>query len=262
MTANPQNFNAANLGDIAKHASLVSVLTDLARPDDKKAQLSMGIYFETHAFRPHCPLTEDRIEAWRRFAAPLAGTVAGARYLEMERIAVDEGRYLCSTSLAGLLLDTFDGWRARALLCERDEHCRDELARAFPAATLLEDCDRLASALDGMDAGSEPPGWVVGLVDPFVWSEAVSRSVEIWLKVLNRHWGMKAPVAVLCFGYGMGRGDWPSINAGDLRQVGTHETRIEARGLGSKVYGLSLMANRKARGIVRAGLEQLGWVFG
>lgn len=281
---NQQFSNVGNLGDIHKHASLTTILMRLGR---KAPQAEGGLYFESHAFLPRCPIRAEQAEAWRLFSSSLPATPEAERYRELEEEAVGQGEYLCSTGLAAELVGGLGNGRVGAVLCDRDEPCREALGRCFPGAWIGSAAADLGAGLDarlpglggkagaeaetrpvcpviqdgGSGAGIAEPAWVVGMIDPFAWGDeeaVVLREVVVRLGMLAER---GAAAAVLCFGYGLEGGDWPAIRSRDMDFRGFSCTRLQARGLDDKVYGLGLYADRRAFRAVKTGLAELGWVF-
>lgn len=238
---NPQVRNASNLGDIIKHAALVSLIDVLAARTPGAL-----VYVDTHTFLLETDCTNP--DRWRAEVATEATAHAAAQtYRDAERAYVDRGRYRCST---GLVRDRLLRRRVSFILAESDPGTRRELETQLEKEGIrphefLEDARQLADV-----TLPDAVGTLFALVDPFVLDDSLWTSVACGLERLIEH---ATDAVVEVFTYHRGPVVWPASPAGVAGPVATIDRRP---------FHVALYASAGvARDVEKCGLA-LGWERG
>src|SRR5208283_2112949 len=176
IESNPQFRNVGNLGDILKHAALVS----LAKIAINRTKKKMA-YIDTHAFLLSAPCTNA--EQWHAtMTAEYKALESPYKdYFMAERQIMDNLSYRCS---AGLILDLLNasGISYKAYLGESDPQTRAKLTQQL-GDEKQEYCEILSEAEvlstiklpDDIDT-------VLMLVDPFVLDDGLWKAVSSSLR--------------------------------------------------------------------------------
>ncbi|MDX9722854.1 MAG: hypothetical protein RBU37_19045 [Myxococcota bacterium] len=121
---NRQDHNAANLGDLAKHAALAA-LTQLFVSRNPTFN-----WLDTHAYKLETTPTEPLRKDWSEQLQALATSHPGYQaYQQLEEAFLARSRYLCSS---GVVLE-LAGKSARLFLAEKHPATRAELRRQLEA---------------------------------------------------------------------------------------------------------------------------------
>ena len=177
---NKQDSNVGNLGDILKHAALVSLLDMFLEGEEPI------VWVDTHAYalEATCP----NVPRWRReVTAELAGSPDFQRYVDLQHRLDGNSTYRCST---GILVDVArQATRTTPFLIlgERDDATRRALVaqlanEVLRAHAVLEDAEQL------VQVEIPPlPYRVLALVDPFTLEQSMWAAVSAGLSRLARH---------------------------------------------------------------------------
>jgi len=171
---NPQLRNAGNLGDILKHAALLSLARLL---NARNAGQSIN-YFETHAFQLQTSLPNPT--QWEdECRDEIIQHPSYQPYHAAELSFVNNGQYRCS---GGLIIDALPN--RRLFLAEANPQTRSVLQGQLAAESVP--CELLLSDAKGFEflAAVNTPGPVLGLVDPFtspheVWKAACNAAIAL-----------------------------------------------------------------------------------
>ncbi len=259
MNANLQDRNAANLGDIVKHAALVALarlFTDRSEP---------FAWLDTHAYRLVATRNGSQVTAWRSETEARAARYTGyAEYRDREiPDMLSRSEYLCSS---GLVLQ-IAGRLARPVLAESHPETRRSLSAELEAwghtdALLLDDVRNLGT-LDVTDRA----GPLLALVDPLpanvadwprIWTD---EAVGGWFSALHAIEQLHAPGrpgAVLLYQWRRGTEHvaWPLPPRG-FTPAGTHV--VCQKGGRPCSHHLAVFATADMLTKVRETLASLGW---
>ncbi|MCE5278856.1 MAG: ATP-dependent helicase [Planctomycetaceae bacterium] len=248
MMQNVQYRNVGNLGDIYKHAALVSLGNLLA---SRKLGKTIN-YLDTHAFVPEAPVKNR--DQWNRDIAKLKGEHPSyGAYYDIEKPKVDEGQYLCSTGLALKVLGN-----PRLFLSENNPETFRELKRQLLAEGQKPAC--LLKALEGFchQDVSDHAGPLLALFDPFMLTEEQLRTA--WDIACGTITALTRPCetgAVLVFQY------WKHENAVCLPApegyVGPVASVARKTERGDAYYHLSAYATTETSQEAARRLDGLGW---
>jgi len=160
MDNNPQYRNVGNLGDILKHAALVSLTKIAIRKAKKKLT-----YIDTHAFMLSAPCPNP--DEWHRIIRSVfAAHESYQDYFMLERHIMENKPYRCSSGLTLDLLST-SGISYCAFLYEKDSQTRKTLKQQLHSEG-QEHCEVISDALTIATLKLPPEiDTLLMLVDPF-----------------------------------------------------------------------------------------------
>jgi len=235
---NPQLRNAGNLGDILKHAALLSLARLL---NARNAGQSIN-YFETHAFQLQTSLPNPT--QWEdECRDEIIQHPSYQPYHAAELSFVNNGQYRCS---GGLIIDALPN--RRLFLAEANPQTRSVLQGQLAAESVP--CELLLSDAKGFEflAAVNTPGPVLGLVDPF------TSPHEVWKAACNAAIALRksdADGVIEVFSYSdSGLVSWPDPPAGFIGPVAT---------ITRHPYFLAVYSTETVAAQVKRELLDLGW---
>lgn len=200
MANNKQDGKVGNLGDILKHAALLS-LSQLLKSCNPENTVN---YMETHAYRLFAPVAKKE-DFVKRVNEQIAKYPAYQSYAEIELREINKNsNYWCSIKLA-----TYGLINVNLYLAESDELTRNELVNQLhsesqEARIILKDMHGFTFLDSVAQAGP-----LLALVDPFV---SGSKLREIWNTACDGIKALKEPNAdglIELFQYGKSKPNWP-----------------------------------------------------
>ena len=155
---NLQNTKVGNPGDILKHAALVKLAELLA---NRNASVPIH-YLDTHTYRLTASIPDP--EAWKKNVADISKlSPAYGRYIDLEKSALKNGIYHCSTQLVLDVLKT----KPYLYLAEKEDNEREEIIQGLkstpnlPEPIILDDMHKYAELNISRNRGP-----VLALIDP------------------------------------------------------------------------------------------------
>lgn len=209
--SNLQTNNVANLGDILKHASLVSIIEYLLLNMDNTQDSFTWIDF--HTFQLSSDINSSRKEEWDLICQQwLKNSKGFDNYYNLEKqIVTEHGHYLCSSGIVTkILTDLCAGLENYyMILSENNETTRELLKKQVEVASAMNSFSHYtimenSLALDKYIKTPKTSQTLFALIDPF------QLTVEEWTGVttsLEKCFPCPKSAVILAFSYDKNGGD-------------------------------------------------------